>query len=179
MAEKRDELKTVRLTPEEIRETLAEGTDAAEPKTGGDILHDGRFGEKFDDEIHIPSVIWVTVSIAAVTALFFAVSWGLILYFTGERTAKATPPIPVAAEHDERRLPSGPRLQASPEAELNELRREMHEEVHGYGWVDEAAGIVHIPVERAMDLVLEKGLGASVEASEAEEAPASEEESAP
>jgi len=120
--------------------------------------HDGRFGDRFDDELHVSGIVWVTVSIAAVTALFFAISWGLMVWLAGEREAAAAPAIPVVAEHGERRLPGGPRLQSSPEAELRELRRELHEEVHGYGWVDEAAGVVRIPVDRAVDLVLEEGL---------------------
>ncbi|MCA1555006.1 MAG: hypothetical protein LC737_11585, partial [Chloroflexi bacterium] len=27
-----------------------------------------------------------------------------------------------------------------------------------YGWVDQSAGITHIPIERAMELLLERGL---------------------
>jgi mono/diheme cytochrome c family protein len=30
----------------------------------------------------------------------------------------------------------------------------VHEHLDGYGWVDRAAGVVHIPVERAMNLIL-------------------------
>jgi hypothetical protein len=30
--------------------------------------------------------------------------------------------------------------------------------LYGYGWVDKNAGIAHIPIQRAMDLVLQKGL---------------------
>lgn len=133
--------------------------------------HDGRFGERFDDELHVSGIVWVTFSIAAVTALFFLISWGVMVWLAGEREAAATPPTPVTAEHGERRLPGGPRLQSSPEAELRELRREMHDELHGYGWVDEAAGVVRVPVAKAIELVLEEGLASAGEAA----APASEE----
>ena len=30
--------------------------------------------------------------------------------------------------------------------------------LNGYGWVDKANGVVHIPIERAMQLTLERGL---------------------
>jgi hypothetical protein len=30
--------------------------------------------------------------------------------------------------------------------------------LHGYGWVNEAGGVVHIPIERAMELTLQRGL---------------------
>lgn len=161
MAEPKDVFETVKLDTKGVRSLAEEARLARERAAGAGAetpRHDGRFGDKFDDELNVPGVVWVTVSIAAVTALFFLISWGLMVWLAGEQEAAAAPAIPVAAEHAERRLPSGPRLQSSPEAELRELRREMSEELHGYGWVDKAAGVVRIPVDKAMDLVLEKGL---------------------
>jgi len=34
------------------------------------------------------------------------------------------------------------------------LRTEQHARLEDYGWVDRDAGIIHVPVERAMDAVL-------------------------
>ena len=31
-------------------------------------------------------------------------------------------------------------------------------ELYSYGWVDEKAGTVHIPIDRAMELLVERGL---------------------
>ncbi|MEO6992440.1 MAG: cytochrome c [Lacunisphaera sp.] len=40
--------------------------------------------------------------------------------------------------------------------------RVVHEHLNSYGWVDRGAGVLHIPIERAMDLLLaEKTLAAS------------------
>ena len=33
-------------------------------------------------------------------------------------------------------------------------------ELHSYGWVNRSSGIVRIPIERAMELLLQKGLPA-------------------
>jgi hypothetical protein len=30
--------------------------------------------------------------------------------------------------------------------------------LYGYGWVDQNAGIAHVPIQRAMDLVIQQGL---------------------
>jgi hypothetical protein len=30
--------------------------------------------------------------------------------------------------------------------------------LYSYGWIDKSAGVAHIPIQRAMDLVLQKGL---------------------
>jgi hypothetical protein len=57
-----------------------------------------------------------------------------------------------------RTLPPMPRLQAEPEQDLARLRQQQEEAVDSYGWVDRNRGVVHIPVARAMDLLLERGL---------------------
>ena len=55
-------------------------------------------------------------------------------------------------------LPPGPRLQVDPAQDLKQLRQGEDEKLNSYGWVDQKAGIARIPVDRAMDLLIEKGL---------------------
>lgn len=54
--------------------------------------------------------------------------------------------------------PPGPRLQVSPQMDLQAFRAREDAELHTYGWIDRTAGVVRIPIERAMDLVLQRGL---------------------
>lgn len=54
-------------------------------------------------------------------------------------------------------LPPEPRLQANPVEELREQRATERQALHGYAWVDRKAGRVRIPIERAIDLVVERG----------------------
>ncbi|MGZ4964857.1 MAG: hypothetical protein ACXWIU_04760 [Limisphaerales bacterium] len=56
--------------------------------------------------------------------------------------------------------PVYPRLQISPPADLSKLREEEAQELNTYGWINQTAGVVRIPVDRAMELVLQKGLPA-------------------
>jgi hypothetical protein len=35
-----------------------------------------------------------------------------------------------------------------------EQDRLVHKHLDGYGWIDRAGGVVHIPIDRAMDLIL-------------------------
>jgi hypothetical protein len=51
-----------------------------------------------------------------------------------------------------------PRLETSERTELNPVRLKEEEELNSYGWVDQKAGIVHIPIERAMQIIAERGL---------------------
>ena len=51
-----------------------------------------------------------------------------------------------------------PRLQPDPVADLNKFRVREEELLNSYGWVDQAAGKVHIPIERAIEIVAQTGL---------------------
>ena len=55
-------------------------------------------------------------------------------------------------------VPAGPRLQVSPRVELGAFRAREDEELNTYGWINKTAGVVRIPISRAMEVVLEKGL---------------------
>jgi hypothetical protein len=66
-------------------------------------------------------------------------------------------PQAVAATAAAARLPY-PRLQVSPPLDLQSFRAWEEAQLHSYGWVDRSAGVVRIPIERAMDLVLPEGL---------------------
>lgn len=55
---------------------------------------------------------------------------------------------------------AGPRLQANPSVDLARFRATEEERLHSYGWVDRQAGIIHMPIERAMELTAQRGLPA-------------------
>ena len=58
-----------------------------------------------------------------------------------------------------RRLaPPEPRLQADPAADLRALRAEEDAALAGCAWVDRTRGVVRLPIERAMALLLLRGL---------------------
>ena len=51
-----------------------------------------------------------------------------------------------------------PRLESNERAEINDFRMQEEKELNSYGWVDQDAGVVHIPIERAMQLLAQRGL---------------------
>jgi hypothetical protein len=59
-----------------------------------------------------------------------------------------------------RTLPPAPRLQVQPVVDLDVVRAAQEETLHSYGWVDRANGKVRIPIDRAMDLLVERPLPA-------------------
>jgi len=69
----------------------------------------------------------------------------------GARARESPPPPPLAAARPEG--PPEPRLQTTPAEDLAQLRAREDTILDGYGWEDRAAGVVHIPIARAMELV--------------------------
>jgi len=68
--------------------------------------------------------------------------------------ARQFPLAPVGAPQ----LPPAPRLQTQPREELKQMRRDEDALLSGYGWADPNAGRVRLPIDRAMQLVVEQGL---------------------
>jgi hypothetical protein len=57
-----------------------------------------------------------------------------------------------------REIPTGPLLQVAPHVDLQTYCEDQEQQVNTYGWIDQPGGVVRLPVDRAMDLLLERGL---------------------
>jgi len=55
-------------------------------------------------------------------------------------------------------LPPSPRLEIEEGGDLGEALRKANAVLNHYGWVDQPAGKVRIPIDRAIDLLAERGL---------------------
>jgi len=51
-----------------------------------------------------------------------------------------------------------PRLETNERLEINDFRLREEQALNTYGWVDQQAGIARIPIERAMQLIAQRGL---------------------
>lgn len=69
---------------------------------------------------------------------------------------------------DQAGLFPAPRLQADPASELTTFKQEELSRLNGYGWVDERAGIAHIPIERAIEILARQGLPAGSDGTKAQ-----------
>lgn len=54
-------------------------------------------------------------------------------------------------------VPAGPILQVDPGVDLRDMRVANDRELDTYGWVDRRAGVVRLPVARAMELLAQRG----------------------
>src|SRR5262245_18944818 len=55
-------------------------------------------------------------------------------------------------------LPPAPRLQVQPAQELASLRRAEDERLSTYGWIDREQRLVRVPIDRAIEILAERGL---------------------
>jgi hypothetical protein len=100
--------------------------------------------------------IWLVVT-ALVVHLGMGLLYGVLIEGAKEPVADRRYPL---APPDSVALPPEPRLQASPILEIERFRAAEERRLHEYGWVDKDAGVVHIPVEEAMRLTVQRGLPA-------------------
>jgi hypothetical protein len=105
-----------------------------------------------------------------IIGVVMALMYGAWMFFESQ-ARKSDPGAPPMADKDYgRRLPVLPRVQSTPATDLARFRAAQEGKLASYGWVDRASGVVHIPIERAIDLTAERA--ASIADPQAATAPA-------
>ena len=66
-----------------------------------------------------------------------------------------------AATIDPTKVFPDPQLQKTPIPDLKAVRAAEEETLNSYGWVDQQKGVVRVPINQAMDMVVKKGLAAT------------------
>jgi hypothetical protein len=51
-----------------------------------------------------------------------------------------------------------PMLETNERGQMHDFLMDQENQLNSYGWVDEKAGVAHIPIDRAMDLMVQKGV---------------------
>jgi hypothetical protein len=125
-------------------------TDMAPPDVA--LGHEAR-------DISTRVVVIFGVSLVVGAVIVFVAIWLVYLYF-GRQADRAYPREYPMAQVGAPAQPPAPRLQTQPREELKQMRAEEDEILNSYGWVDANAGVVHIPIARAMTLTLDQGLPA-------------------
>ena len=96
---------------------------------------------------------------ASLAILIVAVMWAMVYTYNFFAKHESLGP-PASPFENQRELPPQPRLQPHPATDLKRYCEMEQQQLSMYGWVDQHNGVVRIPVDRAMDVVLQKGLPA-------------------
>lgn len=135
-----------------------------------DTNHHGRSAEPVEsDGVNYGGIGWFVVILTATVLVSQLVVWGAYEWFA-YRVERADAPRAVMADPQTSPAIEGGRLvsgaETSPQPALlvdeptvrREFSRAQDEAQTTYGWIDQAAGTIRLPIDRAKDLVLERGL---------------------
>ena len=106
-----------------------------------------------DPAIGYKFALWLTVAMV----LSFGIVYGTFVFFDRqEASANAAAERYPLAKDFERPLPT-PSLQTQPFADLYSLREDDAQKLGSYGWVDKAGGVARIPIDKAMEVMMQRG----------------------
>ncbi|MEI7771386.1 MAG: hypothetical protein WCI67_15455 [Chloroflexales bacterium] len=101
-------------------------------------------------------LLFAAVGLGVLLLVSFVVM-GLMLRSTGNSLSDTSSDLPTTPAM-QIQLPPSPRLEQNPLLDGNQIVADATKKLEGYGWVDQQAGVAHIPIERAMELVVERGV---------------------
>jgi len=114
------------------------------------------------EDASIRGILYAGAGLAVVTALSLLLVYGIFQYLADHPVA--TEPSNPMAETEQQQFPPAPRIEDHPTVELKELRAQEDRLLSTYGWSDKKAGVVRIPIDRAMQLQMERGFPVRKEA---------------
>ncbi|MGH9494802.1 MAG: hypothetical protein ACRD3B_07390 [Candidatus Sulfotelmatobacter sp.] len=132
-------------------------------------------GDYERSDIGIAAVIYFLIGLALACVFAYFVAKGLYWYLDKRFESMQTPvsPLVTNAPKDTRSIPPqyganyekylkegfpSPQLEVDERTELNGERLREADTLSTYGWADQKAGTVRIPIDRAMELLAQRGL---------------------
>jgi len=119
-------------------------------------------------DIGVAGIIYFFAGLAAATLVIHFMLAGLYNFLDKREKAQQPPvnPLITNVPADTRQIPFNypekafptPRLERDERTQLNDIRMAEEQKLASYDWVDQKAGTVRIPIDRAMELVAQRGL---------------------
>jgi hypothetical protein len=108
------------------------------------------------NDVDVISLFTIVFILFLASAVIFLVVTGMMHYFKLHEPSKTAGQANIPATRTAEFPP--PRLEVKPGASLAKLRAAEDVDLNSYGWVDRNAGTVRVPIDRAMQVILERGL---------------------
>jgi hypothetical protein len=132
-------------------------------------LQPGQHGEVGYEhrDLSARAVYTFLICLGVLTVLIIFMLRGVYSFLDSYERNHQAPPSPLAAKppDDPRKVPPDvrsqfpePRLEVDERGQLTGFVLDQEKALHSYGYVDQQAGVVRIPIERAMQLVAQRGL---------------------
>jgi hypothetical protein len=122
--------------------------------------------EKSDDavrrnrDVNIRGVLLFGFWLVAGAILVQLAMWGFFRVLKKEESSRDKP-LPAMIAASLKRTPPEPRLEPNPLLPRARVRAEEDAVLSSYGWVDKTTGVVRVPITRAMEILVARGLPSS------------------
>jgi hypothetical protein len=133
------------------------------------------------DGVSYRGIVWFIVILTVTTLSSQLLMWGLFRFLDVQAVKNDAVPAPLSVPFNEPTTVDGrvvpgtsvpmPTLLISEPANLKVFRDKEDEILATYGWMDKNAGTVRIPIDRAKDLLLQRGIPGGVPMTPAPAAP--------
>jgi hypothetical protein len=130
--------------------------------------HENGHGSFERQDLQVSGILYFLLTIVVVTTLCLFGLRGVFAFLDHREKAlqPAVNPLVTNVPTDTRHVAPGypqaafpnPKLEEDERGQLNGIRLEEEKTLYSYGWVDEKAGTLRIPIDRAMDLLVQRGL---------------------
>jgi len=130
-------------------------TDSA-PGHGLAVQHGAETGE-FDQEISVRRILWLGVWLTVGTLAFALMMWGLLRGFQVWDEKHEVRMAPMMARNPQQPPPE-PRLQNDPAKDMAKMRTDEDAVLDRAGWVDRQGGTLRVPVNMAIDAIVQRGV---------------------
>ena len=115
-----------------------------------------------ESDINVRAIIWFVVVLTAIVLSMNVSMYGMfkLLQYYERKTEAAVSPLTRPASDPKAFSKDFPKplLQVAPWKDLEGFRAEQENHLHGYGWVDEKLGVARIPIAKAKEMLLQKGI---------------------
>jgi hypothetical protein len=132
------------------------------------IQHGNHEGPEFERQDMSPKAVYgflVVLAVMCILAYFVIDGLYHVLDSYARNHQPPLNPLVTATSSDTRVVTSSnvtsfpqPRLETDERNEIYSFRLQEEQKLHSYGWVDQNAGVVRIPIDRAMELIAQRGL---------------------
>lgn len=110
-------------------------------------------------DVHARPIVLAVAGLVAISVAAFLAMQLLFNVLASYQARQSTAPSPLAGEYGLKEPPE-PRLQVAPKQDLDALRARDASFLEHYAWVDRDAGVVRIPIGRAIEVLAARGLPA-------------------
>ncbi len=107
-------------------------------------------------DANVGGVAKFAVGLAVICAIALVLMVVMLNSFRAEKKAAEPALSPLAAQREP--LPPEPRLQVQPNEDWLKYQAQEDSLLQSYGWVSREAGVVRLPVDRALELMAQRGL---------------------